>query len=250
MDRRGRSLFFVSLVALATLVVGVSVAWACVAPGFGTPSSPPPSSGDKPPADQPADAPSGTAPAPSGGSESEAAPAPAPDAPDSTPTGSADSRSVSGGGDTATEPRRGAPTPPASGGTRSPAVPATPGEQLAARESGATVGVVNEGGQPVFANTKPSIGKKAAGSGAAASSPSERSAVGDVWSGFNDPSAPGSTASVASPGENGGSGSALGMGILAVGLVGLLGTFFLLAASRRRRVTASQEGTGRGPSGQ
>lgn len=264
MHRRGRSLFAVALVALATVVVGVSVAWACTGPGYGTPSSPAPPPSDPPPPDQAGGSPSGTAPAPSGGGEP--APAPAPEATGTTPgsqgTAPADSRSVSGAGGRATNPSPGEATQPAGGGADSPAVPVTEapsvpadtGEQFAARESGATAGVVSEGGQQVFGGSR-AKGRAAGGSDAPASSPSERSAVGDAWSGFDSgASAAGSAAPAASLGEEGsGSTFGIGMAILAFGLVGMLGTFLVLAASRRRRVTVEPEGTsrrGRGPSGQ
>jgi len=126
------------------------------------------------------------------------------------------------------------------------------GKQFAARESGATAGVVNEGGQPVFASSSASKGKKAQ-SKSATGTPSERSALGDAWSGFSSgaSSGGGTEAPVASLSENG-SGSTLGMAILGLGLFGVLGTFLLLAASRRRRAEVDSESTttrrGRGSS--
>jgi len=125
-----------------------------------------------------------------------------------------------------------------------------PGEQFAARESGETAGVVREDGQPVFASSKASKGKKA-GSDAGTGSLSERSAVSDAWSGFSsEASAGGSrTPATASLGQQG-SGSALGMAILGLGLVGMFGTFLMLVASRRLRAEVDPQDTsrrGRGP---
>lgn len=175
------------------------------------------------------------------------------------PAASGDSRATSGAGGQAGAPGRGGATQPGQrgGDTGSPAVPATgpaappgTGEQFAARESGATAGVVSEGGQPVFASSSASKGKKAAGSDAGTGSPSERSAVGDAWSGFSSgTSAGGSRATAASLGEDG-SKSPLGMAILGLGLVGIIGTFLVLAAPRRRRAKVDSQGTGprgRGP---
>ena len=130
--------------------------------------------------------------------------------------------------------------------------PAGTGQQFAARKSGATAGVVTEGGQSVFASSSASKAKKAAGSHAGAASPSERSASSDAWSGFSSQgsAARGSSAPVAALGEDG-SGSTLGVTILGLGLIGVLGSFLLLAVSRRRRVLVDSEGTsrpGRGPS--
>jgi len=252
MNRRGRSLFVVALVALATAVLGVSVAWACTGPDVGTPATPaaPPSS------DAPSPSPDGgttTSPPPAstgGGGVAEPAPAPA------LESRGTESNSTSGSGAPARSRGRsqGGVTQPAPSRSGSPVGNGTgtavAGEQFAARESGATAGVVNEGGQPVFASSSASKGKKAQ-SKSTTGTPSERSALGDAWSGFDSgASSSGSKAPVASLSENG-SGSTLGMAILGLGVMGVLGTLLLLAASRRRRAEVSSESTttrGRGSS--
>ncbi len=244
MDRRSRSLFVAALAAVATAVVGVSVAWACVAPGFGTPSSPAAPSND-PPAPAPAETP-GTTPAP-------AENAPAPAAPQESVAPTADSRTASGAVGEATAPSREPASQPAPTGgrneapTQAPAVsapvPADTGDQFAARESGETAGVASEGDQQVFSSSKAPEGKKAQGpSKAGAGSPSEGSAVSDAWTGLGSAASPsGSTASTAaSVGDEGSSGSSLGVAILALGLVGMLGALALAVAPRRRRVKASE----------
>jgi hypothetical protein len=115
--------------------------------------------------------------------------------------------------------------------------------------------VTVQNGQPVFASSAAPKGKQAAGS-AGSGAPSERSAVSDAWSGFSSgtSSAGGSgiPAAASSLTENG-SGSTLGIAILGLGLVGMLGTFLVLAAPRLRRAGADRQGTGRkqrGRSGQ
>jgi len=128
--------------------------------------------------------------------------------------------------------------------------PVDVGDQFAARESGATAGVTEQGGQQVFAGSAAPKAKKASGSKAGSGSPSERSAVGDAWSGFSSGSfaTGGSETPAASLAEDG-SGSPLGMAILGLGLVGILGTLLALAVPARRRVGASRQGSSRGERG-
>ncbi|MDQ6805599.1 MAG: hypothetical protein M3065_11675 [Actinomycetota bacterium] len=116
--------------------------------------------------------------------------------------------------------------------------PASPSSQFAARVQGATAGVTSRGGQSVFAS---SVAPKK--SGANAASPSTRSAVADVWSGFgssNGASPSVSSASSFSPGGSGGSGIGVGIAILGLGVAGLLGTM-LVAGLRRRRVESQDK---------
>lgn len=132
---------------------------------------------------------------------------------------------------------------------------APPSQQFAARENGATAGVTTQNGQAVFASSTAQKAKKAASSGAGSASPSERTAVGDAWSGFSSgASAGGSATPAAASLSEGGSGSTLGLAILGLGLVGMLGTFLVLATPRlRRAATVRRQGARRkerGPSGQ
>lgn len=256
MNRRGRSLFVVALVALATAVLGVSVAWACTGPDVGTPATP----AAPPPSDSGPSGPGGTTTAPppasTGGGGGAPAPAPAPASAPASETTGAEDNSTSGAGAPVRSRQPGGVSQPAPSGNGSPSGVGTrtgtavAGEQFAARENGGTAGVVNEGGQPVFASSSASKGKEAQSS-SATSTPSERSALGDAWSGFDSgASSSGSKAPVASLSENG-SGSTLGMAILGLGVMGVLGTLLLLAASRRRRAEVSSESTttrGRGSS--
>jgi len=125
-------------------------------------------------------------------------------------------------------------------------VPAGSSEQFAARESGATAGVASEDGQSVFASSQAPNGKSGAGSQAAGSgTPSESSAVGDAWSGFSSGTAAGTSSAGATSLGEAGSGSTLGMVILGLGLAGLLGTFLVLAAPRRRRAEVGPRGSSR-----
>lgn len=274
MHRRGRSLFLVALAALATAMVGVSVAWACTGPDYGTPSSPAAPPPNSPPA--PAD-PGGSTPGPSGpssGAGVPAAPAPAPTVTGqgvkgTAPAQTGDRQSTSGSRRQATQPARrparqpaggrGGATQPAnrgagSGSGTSGTSVAAPNQQFAARESGATAGVTVQNGQSVFASSTAPKDKKAAGSDAGSRSPSERTAVSDAWSGFRSgtPLAAGPGTPAASSLSEHGFGSTLAMAILGLGFVGMLGTFLMLAAPRLRRVVADRQGTDRnerGPSG-
>jgi len=242
---------------LATAVVGVSLAWACTGGDVGVPAA-----GTAPP-NVPTTSPStngGGGPTTSGGAGAGAA-AGSSSASSSTASGSTSTGSGASSGSTASGSTSGATRSPqtsgggttrsrstgggttrsrstggsgASSGSRDVGSSASPSSQFTARVQGATAGVTSRGGQPVFAS---SVAPKK--SGANAASPSTRSAVGDVWSGFG-PSTGGSpsvssAAHAFSPGgQGGGSGGGAGIAILGIGLVGALGTF-LVAGLRRRR---------------
>ena len=224
MDRRGRFLTVTVLAALAMTVAGVSLAWACTGPGFGTPSSPPPP-GAEPAGDQD-------------------------QAPMAAPPGSSAANSTSGAEERAVDPavRRADPAP----GARSarPDEPATGRRAIRARESGATAGVTNRGGRPVFTSSTPPKDKPprgAKGSRAGGASVSERTAAGDPWSGFASAPAPrGAEARAVAPAQRQ-AGTAVGMLILGLGLVGAFGTALVAAAPRRRRKAASTPADGETP---
>lgn len=135
---------------------------------------------------------------------------------------------------------------PAADRERSPAAERTP----AGGGSAPGGGVVTVGGQQVFSGSaapatssgtfaEPATtgSSRTAGSNRRSSAPSEQAATGDVWSGF----APGRTASLTNGQtgmSDGGAGSnlALGIGLLALGLLALVAG--LTAAEVRRRRTA------------
>lgn len=230
--------------ALSLMMLGASLAFACTPPNFGTPTAPPAAEAEPDPA---ASAPAQGAPA-----------QPAPSSADST--AAVGSGSVSGArtpsvaapqatspAPQATDPaRRGAAQPaPVGGGSRATA-PAAPADQFATRDGGGTEGVTSQGGQQVFASST-AKGKKPAGARAgAASAPAEGGAVSDVWSGFSSGSAASEAGAPAAAlaGEKG-SGATLGLAILGLGLVGVLGTFVVLAAPRRRLAEANRQRTRR-----
>ena len=116
---------------------------------------------------------------------------------------------------------------------------------FAQRAEGGTVGTTSRGGQAVFAS---SAKKKAKAKGEARTSPSSRSAAGDLWSGFE----PGQRASVFSAqasaaGQDGGlSGTATAaLALLGLGLTGAAGaTGFLVLRGRRAKSRASADGSG------
>jgi len=106
--------------------------------------------------------------------------------------------------------------------------------------------VTSRDGQQVFASST-ARGKNPAGAQAGAGSPAEASAVSDAWSGFSSGSSAASEAgapATALAGEKG-AGSTLGLAILGLGLVGVLGTFVVLAAPRRRLAQANRQRTRR-----
>jgi len=122
------------------------------------------------------------------------------------------------------------------------AAPTAGVDQLAARDSGATAGVSEAGGQQVFTSSKAGksdSGGKTATRDSSRVTPSESTALSDAWSGYGSGAtvSGSSTPAAASLGEEG-SGSTLGLFILGLGLVGMLGAF-ALAVPRRRRVKAS-----------
>lgn len=143
---------------------------------------------------------------------------------------------------------RGVAQPAPAGGRSGASAPAATSDQFAARESGETAGVTNQAGQQVFASSTAANGKNPAGAQAGAGSPAEGSAVSDAWSGFSSggstANGAGSTPAAALAGEQG-SGATLGLAILGLGLVGLLGTFVVLAAPRRRLAEANRQRTRR-----
>lgn len=274
MQGRTRLLTIAVLSLLATALVGASLAWACTAPDYGTPSSPSPP--PSPPASSsPAGGSSGTAqgtPVFTGGGSGSAGAAPSTSGAAGAVTGSTSGASHAGTSAPSPAPRRAtSPRHPGSGASSSRPVATRPAgtsgsgappaavsarpaatygaSALHARESGATAGVTHgPDGQPVFSSsTAPkgkAAGKRHATPAARAHSPapSARSATGDLWSGVASPSRPSfsATAAPASAGAGGGVGSGVlvGSAILGLGLVGLLGAAFVVGEQRRRRVKA------------
>jgi hypothetical protein len=120
-----------------------------------------------------------------------------------------------------------------------------------ARQNGQTAGVTNQGGQAVFtssvaprkhaAHRAHAITRSAQ---AHAAVPSQRSATGDVWSGFTAPakSSPVSAAAAYSAGHGSGISSQLviGLVILGIGLTGLFGGAVAVSVARRRKVASTR----------
>ncbi len=79
-------------------------------------------------------------------------------------------------------------------------------------------------------------GRGSARPGGQGASVPERSAGGDLWSGFASAKGPSLTAGEGPPAAAGGPGLAVGVGMLGIGLVGLLGGVLVAALRRRRAV--------------
>jgi hypothetical protein len=127
------------------------------------------------------------------------------------------------------------------------ATPSRAQAPVAARNSGSTAGVVQQGGQEVFASSTPPA-RTAAPARSRETTPardnapatSTRSATGDLWTGVTSAGTNPSLSSAASVGGSSGglSGGAIaGMAILGLGLVAISGGA-LVATGRRRRASA------------
>ena len=233
MNRRLRYLSGAGLGVLATAMVGASLAWACTGPGFGTPSSPAPPDPPAPPGSgSAASAPAPAAdPAPSGSSGANSVSGAEPSSGSGEQTNGVERSNGSEGSERSAAPTP-SPSPPApavGGGSAAPTPSDIAAREIAARESGATEGLTSNRGQPVFASsTAPKPKKKAA-----AAAPSERSVVGDPWSGFASGSASrGSSAQTSLPAGQGG--STLAMDALGLGFAGVLLATLMVALPRRR----------------
>ena len=231
-------------------VVVASVAWACGPSGYGVPETP---AAPSEPTGQPVSPPSsatGSAPAQS------SVPA---QGPVSAPSESA-SGTTQGVGDSSPQ------APQGPNRTSAPQAPQGPGQQGAgsgtsapspsgqadinARVNGSTAGVIEQGGQSVFASSaapgqsKAKGGKdparsSAKGTGQAAS---ERSAAGDLWSGVTSGASSSLDSAAAVGGQSNGlsGGMVAGIAILGLGLVGITGGALLVTARRRRGAVGSQ----------
>lgn len=241
MNRLSRFLSAAVLSVSATAVAGAGLAFACTGPGFGTPQAPP----------TPAES---TTPPPSGAGTS--APAQAtPSAPatsvgvNTLSPGTTQPKVTSGAGEPGktTGPQRSAPRVDSRGsngraGTGTAAAPAVT-KTFAARERGATEGVARSAGQTVFASSAAPKSKREAAKGAkgarsGAASTSERSAVGDPWSGFSRATSSSEAGALSSSSAQGG--SSLAMALLGLGLAGVLGTILVAVAAPRRRKAAAR----------
>jgi len=127
---------------------------------------------------------------------------------------------------------------------------------FAARERGETAGVTTRGGQPVFASpasprgvSRSAARPKKSAARTSAPAASERSAVGDVWSGFASRSPRGYTAALASSPDSPAGASTIAIAMLGLGLAGVLGTVAVAVAPRRRRARAAARATGGTKSG-
>lgn len=239
MARRTRT-GVLALLGTASLLVGAaSLSWACGPSGYGVPETPaaPPASA------QPVAPPvSATPPAARNVPQSPAV---------RVEVGSGSVRSVAtdpGSQPPSTDTRASDPprTPPGRVGPVSGNTgPATQGD-IAARVAGQTAGVVEQGGQKVFASSAAPGSAKAKGKKAAAArkkaakdtqAPSQRTAVADLWTGVSGSAnlASAASAGATDSGPHGGVIAAVAM--LGLGLVGLTGA--VLVAGRRRRAGAA-----------
>jgi hypothetical protein len=120
----------------------------------------------------------------------------------------------------------------------------TGARSFAQRESGVTVGTTSRGGQAVFSSSAPTPGKSAAkaASKPATSTPSTRSAAGDLWSGFKPSSRSSVFAAEASAQPSGNGGVTAALALLGLGLAGIAGaTSFVLLRSRRAKARATNK---------
>ena len=237
MTRRDKTLVFM-LAVLATAVASVSLAWACLAPDTGIPPS--------------GSAPSASPPNPGGTTDGAAAGAPAGTgaptaaAPAAPADGSVATGTTSGATPSKSAPSRSRQPAPSIGDTsvgRSARAPSV-ASRFAARVEGRTEGLTRQGRQPVFASSVErgrSAVRAASKKGAEAS---ERSAVSDAWGAFDPSGRPLSSVSDAqafSPAEGSKSGlGAVGVGVLALGLLGVLSTALVASTSRRRAMSVSK----------
>jgi len=134
-------------------------------------------------------------------------------------------------------------------GNVAPVNTGTPAGSFAQRESGATVGTTSRGGQAVFGSSAPAKGKSAATTKAASkpatSTPSTRSAGGDLWSGFKPSSRSSVFAAEASAQPSGNGGVTAALALLGLGLAGIAGAMsFVLLRSRRAKARATAGGSG------
>lgn len=114
--------------------------------------------------------------------------------------------------------------------------------QFAQRSNGATAGVTARGGQTVFAN--PAAKARATSkSKSRATTPSARSAAGDLWAGVKPAARSSVFAAEASAAKQaGGAPMTAALVVLGLGVVGLAGTASVLGL-RRRRAAASATGS-------
>lgn len=252
MEKRARVISLAAFSALTTIVVGVSLSWACTPETFGTPVTPAAPPPPPPTATAPATPgpPVAGSPAQPGAGGASAAPAPSatrgPGGSTVTSGATAPSRSPVGSRDESRARAKGVAEPIRSGGIvgSSNSSDRSASSDLARRASGATAGVIERGGgQPVFASSVAPKGKSSRASDAAASA---RSASGDLWSGFKPAARPSVFSAEAAAGQGGGSGAPVIAAIaLGIGLTGLLGTLSLVALRRRRAAaTPTRAGSG------
>lgn len=274
MNKRARLTTMAVLAVLSMAIIGGSLAWACTAPDYGTPSTPPapppPTSGTVAPAPGASTAPGAAAsPAPSSSTSGASAttgagatgvvavPTPTPSASGSTSGAVPSTSSRRPARTTAPSPAPSAPRVPAGAWGSASTGASSSGSHvfgvsaLHARISGATAGVTRSAhGQVVFtSSTAPrarATAKRPAHSAPAASP--VRSASGDLWSGVTSTAKSYQpTAASSAGGQDSGSapGMIAGFVVLGLGLTGLVGGF-LVAEQRRRRASGA---SGRGGSG-
>jgi len=245
-ERRARVISIAVFSGLATIVAGASLTWACTGPTFGTPSAP-----SNPPTSTPDVSSPGSAAGPT--TQVPATSSPGPVAANPSPsTGSSGAGSTSGargplkatGRAPATNGapaqgfvRRGTTAAPSSGVANSQSGLAR--SQFAQRADGATAGVTASGGQRVFASPAAKARARVA-SKAARTTPSARSASGDLWNGFK-PKTRASVFAAEAAGASQGSGGPMtaALVVLGLGLVGLVGSASVLGLRRRRAASAT-----------
>lgn len=172
-------------------------------------------------------------PEPSTGSQPEAAPAPAPAATESTPA-----------------PAQASPAPAAAPAAAATAarrqMAAGPADTARTRSAGRSIAGGDGGppsGSPAVDPVAPPAEPPAAPAEPAAQAPaaSPRSASADVWSGFGNGSLSGGPSLIGSPAASPpGNSLGLGVGLLALGTVGLLGGALVGVRSRRRPAAAER----------
>lgn len=107
------------------------------------------------------------------------------------------------------------------------------------------MGTTSRGGQPVFGTSSAKASKKGAGDRAAATTPSTRSAAGDLWSGFEPNSRSSVFAAEASAPRDGVGAPVALLAALGLGLAGAAGamSFAMLRSRRAKSKAAGGRGT-------
>lgn len=246
MVRRTRTGVLTLVGTISVPVVVVGMAWACGPSGYGVPEAPPAPPGSTGQPTAPPSSASAPTPAPA------AAPTQAPAASTPAQSGAVTTRGVARG--TSGSQGQQAPSQRGASGQRGVTTAPSPAGQaeINARVGGSTAGVVQEGGQSVFASSatpraaradRADKGTAAPRSSASSTAPavSERTVTGDLWGGVNSRANPSLASAAELGGESGGlsEGAVAAIAILGLGLAAVTGGALATAGRRRRAASAA-----------